>query len=82
MPPNSRSPSPPTKRLLQELKDHNSEPLPFLQHLGPKSESQLFEWEAIMRGPGGTAYEGMLFYHTIIPPCLPVARANQSKAMP
>ncbi|KAL8683198.1 MAG: hypothetical protein Q9186_000810 [Xanthomendoza sp. 1 TL-2023] len=58
MPPTSRSPSPPTKRLLQELKDHNLDPLSFLQHLGPKSESHLFEWEAVMKGPGGTAYEG------------------------
>ncbi|KAI4175529.1 MAG: hypothetical protein LQ348_006161, partial [Seirophora lacunosa] len=57
MPPTSRSPSPPTKRLLQELRDHATDPLPFLQHLGPKSESQLFEWEAVMKGPQGTAYE-------------------------
>lgn len=64
MPPTSRSPSPPTKRLLQELKDLNLEPLSFLQHLGPKSESQLFEWEAVMRGPGGTAYEGNNSFHT------------------
>ncbi|KAL8751773.1 MAG: hypothetical protein Q9199_006196 [Rusavskia elegans] len=38
MPQTSRSPSPPTKRLLQELKDHNSEPFPFLQHLGPRRD--------------------------------------------
>lgn len=67
MPPTSRSPSPPTKRLLQELKDHDSEPLPFLHHLGPKSESQLFEWEAVMRGPGGTAYEGVPPHHRPTP---------------
>ncbi len=77
MPTASRSPSPPTKRLLQELKDHNSEPLPFLQHLGPKSESQLFKWEAVMRGPGGTAYEGMLCFPTITPS--PMRKQSKTK---
>ncbi|KAL9604012.1 MAG: hypothetical protein Q9219_000774 [cf. Caloplaca sp. 3 TL-2023] len=57
MPP-SRSPSPPTKRLLQELQDHAHDPLPFLHSLGPKNESDLFSWEAVMRGPADTAYEG------------------------
>ncbi|KAI4245644.1 MAG: hypothetical protein L6R40_002445 [Gallowayella cf. fulva] len=74
MPPTSRSPSPPTKRLLQELKDLNLEPLSFLQHLGPKSESQLFEWEAVMRGPGGTAYEeGKWHLRISIPTTYPLA---------
>lgn len=80
MPTTSRSPSPPTKRLLQELKDHNSEPLPFLQHLGPKSESQLFEWEAVMRGPGGTAYEGMLLLPYYYPIADAEAKQNQATA--
>lgn len=80
MPQTSRSPSPPTKRLLQELKDHNSEPFPFLQHLGPRSESQLFEWEAVMRGPGGTAYEGIPNISATIFPVRLTARAEQSTA--
>lgn len=57
--PSTRSPSPPTKRLLQELRDHATDPLPFLAHLGPANDDQLFEWTAVMRGPEGTAYESI-----------------------
>ncbi|KAL8932915.1 MAG: hypothetical protein Q9211_006057 [Gyalolechia sp. 1 TL-2023] len=56
----SRSPSPPTKRLLQELRDYAHEPLPFLDSLAPKTDSDLFLWEAVMRGPTCTAYEGSI----------------------
>ncbi|KAI4124974.1 MAG: hypothetical protein LQ338_004524 [Usnochroma carphineum] len=73
MPP-SRSPSPPTKRLIQELRNYITNPLPFLQHLGPKNEDQLFEWEAVMQGPQGTAYEAGLWHLTIsIPTTYPLS---------
>lgn len=69
----SRSPSPPTKRLLQELRAASTDPPLFLQHLGPKTESQLFEWEAVMRGPSNTAYENGLWHLTMsIPTTYPL----------
>ncbi|KAI4164353.1 MAG: hypothetical protein LQ342_002000 [Letrouitia transgressa] len=59
MPPSSRSPTPPTKRLLQELKAQTQDPAPFLHSLSPASESELLSWEAVMKGVPGTPYEAL-----------------------
>jgi len=60
MAPSSRSPTPPsTKRLLHELKAQTQDPAPFLLFLRPISESQILNWEAVMKGVPGTAYEGI-----------------------
>ncbi|KAL8749837.1 MAG: hypothetical protein Q9184_006646 [Pyrenodesmia sp. 2 TL-2023] len=70
----SRSPSPPTKRLLRELHDQSTSPLPFLRHLGPLSETDLFTWSVILSGPPSTAYEHGLWRLSIsIPPTYPLA---------
>lgn len=50
------------KRLLNELKTLHSAPLPsFLSSLGPVSDAQILEWEAIMLGPVGGAYHGISY---------------------
>ena len=51
----------PTKRLLQELQDYQSDPNPFLLRLGPVNDDELTKWEAVMKGVDGTAYEGEAF---------------------
>jgi peroxin-4 len=48
----------PTKRLLQELQNYQSDPNPFLLRLGPINDDELTKWEAVMKGVDGTAYEG------------------------
>lgn len=47
-----------SKRLLQELRDLDAEPNPAFERIGPKSDDDLFSWEAVMKGVHGTAYEG------------------------
>lgn len=65
--PPSSSSSGSAKRLLNELKNLHSSPLPsFLSSLGPVSDAQMLVWEAIMLGPGGGAYHGIFLPHNII----------------
>lgn len=52
---NSQSAS---KRLLHELQTNDEEPNPALLFLRPIRDDELFQWEAVMRGASGTAYEG------------------------
>lgn len=47
------------KRLIQELRSYEREPNDALSHLGPVSDDELMHWTAIMKGPSGTAYEGL-----------------------
>mmetsp|Transcript_43385 Transcript_43385/g.90872 ORF Transcript_43385/g.90872 Transcript_43385/m.90872 type:complete len:103 (-) Transcript_43385:151-459(-) len=46
-------------KLSKELKNLQTEPVP-QGEAGPKSDN-LYEWEGIIRGPEGTAYEGGTF---------------------
>lgn len=51
------------KRLLNELKSSQSSPLPsFLLSLGPISDSQISQWEAVMVGTKSSAYECLLLF--------------------
>ncbi len=47
-----------TKRLLHELHSYEDDPNPALLRLGPVSDGELFQWEAVMKGVKGSAYEG------------------------
>ncbi|MCJ1470660.1 hypothetical protein MMC07_009306 [Pseudocyphellaria aurata] len=48
-----------TKRLLHELRAQTeSGPHPFIPWVGPVSDAQILQWEAIMKGVPGSAYEG------------------------
>lgn len=48
-----------SKRLIKELDAYHSDPSPALSSLGPESDDDLFHMKAVMRGPDGTAYEGV-----------------------
>lgn len=52
------------KRLMQEYKELTVNP-PEGITAGPISEENFFEWEALISGPPGTAYEGGLFPATL-----------------
>jgi len=49
----------PEKRLLNELKSYQQDPNDALLSLGPVSDSDLMNWNAVMKGVPGTAYEGI-----------------------
>ena len=46
------------KRLMQEVRALQEEPNAALVSLGPMRDEDLLEWQAIMKGVPGTAYEG------------------------
>ena len=48
-----------TKRLIKELDAYHRDPSPALRELQPVSDDDLFNWNAVLRGPEGTAYEGI-----------------------
>jgi hypothetical protein len=59
-PPASTSlPSATVKRLLHELRDYASSPNEALLHLGPVRDDELMHWEAVLKGPEGSGYEGI-----------------------
>ncbi|KAI9813436.1 MAG: hypothetical protein M1827_004111 [Pycnora praestabilis] len=63
-----------TKRLLHELAQYQEERNPALLFLGPVSDEQMLQWEAVMVGVGGSAYEGGLWKLDIrIPQNYPLA---------
>ncbi|RPA93091.1 ubiquitin-conjugating enzyme [Choiromyces venosus 120613-1] len=47
-----------TTRVMNELSNYRKEPNPALESLGPVSEDDLFHWNAVLKGPEGTPYEG------------------------
>lgn len=47
-----------TKRLLSELRDLETEPNPGFERIGVINDDDLYQWEAVMTGVEGTAYEG------------------------
>lgn len=49
-----------SKRLIKELDAFGRDPSPALSVLEPRSEEDLFHWVAVLRGPEGTAYEGVM----------------------
>lgn len=48
-----------SKRLIKELDAFNRDPSPALSLLEPINDDDLFNLTAVLRGPEGTAYEGM-----------------------
>lgn len=48
-----------TKRLIKELDAYRRDPSPALSRLEPQSDDDLFNMIADLRGPEGTAYEGI-----------------------
>lgn len=65
-----------TKRLLHELRlQTESGAHPFLLSLGPVSDAQLLQWEAVMKGVPESAYEGARrgggFLYSYLPPTQP-----------
>lgn len=48
-----------TKRLMKELDAFRREPSKAVSRLEPQSDEDLFHLVATLRGPEGTAYEGM-----------------------
>ena len=53
-----------SKRLIKELEAYNREPSAALTRLEPVSDDDLFQLAAVLRGPEGTAYEGMSKPHS------------------
>lgn len=49
-------------RLLRELAAFNKDPNPALESLEPSTEGDLMNLTAVMRGPSGSPYEGMLHF--------------------
>lgn len=49
-----------SKRLIKELQQYQKDPSPALDLLEPVSEDDLFHLVAILIGPDGTAYEGIV----------------------
>lgn len=49
------------KRLIKELDQYNKDPSPAVLRLEPTNDDDIFHLTAVLRGPGGTAYEGI--YH-------------------
>ncbi|KKY13934.1 putative ubiquitin conjugating enzyme [Phaeomoniella chlamydospora] len=71
-PPDSKSTASALKRLLNEIKEYENAPNEALLHLGPVSDEDLFQWEAVLKGVKGSAYEGGLWLLTLtIPPTYP-----------
>lgn len=48
-----------TKRLLKELEQYRKDPSRAVPSLEPVSDDDLFKLKAALRGPEGTAYEGI-----------------------
>ena len=49
-----------SKRLIKELRAYQAEPSPALSSLEPRSDEDLMQMTAVLRGPEGTAYEGAI----------------------
>ncbi len=62
-----------TKRLLHEISDYSQHANPALLHLGPISDTNLLQWEAVLKGPPSSPYAGGLWLLSIsIPPTYPL----------
>jgi peroxin-4 len=48
-----------SKRLIKELDQYNKDPSPAVTLLEPTDDDDLFHLTAVLRGPDGTAYEGI-----------------------
>lgn len=47
-----------SKRLLKELSAIQKDPNPALESLHPIHEDDLFHWEAVLKGPPDSPYDG------------------------
>ena len=74
----SRSPTQTaTKRLLLEMRSQSQDPAPFLASLGPISDNELLDWEAVLKGVPHTSYESGLWKLSIrIPESYPLSPPN------
>ncbi|OJJ42841.1 hypothetical protein ASPZODRAFT_136981 [Penicilliopsis zonata CBS 506.65] len=50
-----------TQRLLRELKEYAASPNDALLHLGPVTDNDLLDWEAVLKGVKDSPYEGGLW---------------------
>ncbi|KAJ5154707.1 Ubiquitin-conjugating enzyme E2 [Penicillium coprophilum] len=63
-----------TKRLVKELNNYRKQGNEALLYLRPINDEDLLHWEAVLKGPEGTPYEGGLWHLDIaIPPNYPHA---------
>ena len=72
----SSSPNNALKRLTHELSDLQTTPNDSVLHLGPSNDSDLFAWEAVLKGPRdpSSPYHGGLWLLSItVPPTYPFA---------
>lgn len=81
----SRSSKNALKRLTHEVQDLQSSPPDSVLHLGPASDEDLFQWEAVLKGPRDPAspYHGGLWLLSIsVPPNYPLAPPKVSFITP
>lgn len=53
-----------TRRLNKEILAQYKDPNPALATLEPVDENNLLLWRAVLKGPPGTPYQGMLVFDT------------------
>lgn len=81
----SRSSKNALKRLTHEIKDLQNSPPDSVLHLGPSNDEDLFQWEAVLRGPQdpSSPYHGGLWLLSItVPPNYPLAPPKVSFVTP
>jgi peroxin-4 len=81
----SRSSKNALKRLTHEVQDLQTSPPDSVLHLGPASDEDLFQWEAVLKGPRDPAspYHGGLWLLSIsVPPNYPLAPPKVSFITP
>lgn len=81
----SRSSKNALKRLTHEIKDLQNSPPDSVLHLGPANDEDLFQWEAVLRGPQdpSSPYHGGLWLLSItVPPNYPLAPPKVSFVTP
>lgn len=79
------SPTSALKRLTHEIQDLSAQPCDATLHLGPVSDSDLFQWEAVLKGPRDTVspYDGGLWLLSIrIPENYPLSAPKVSFITP
>ncbi|KAJ9603077.1 hypothetical protein H2200_012372 [Cladophialophora chaetospira] len=63
------------KRLTHELQDLQNNPNDAVLHLGPSNDEDLFQWEAVLKGPRDTSspyFGGLWLLSITVPPTYPM----------
>jgi peroxin-4 len=55
-----------SKRLIKELDQYNKDPSPAVIRLEPTNDDDLLHLTAVLKGPDGTAYEGIPHRRAIV----------------